>query len=496
MDRTDTMKAPSTMISLLLATIALSPFTQAADSSAAVVAAPVPCGRADFVPTPDHPVGFRGDGTGHFPGATPPISWDVAKGTGVAWKTALAGKSHASVIVVGQKVFAASSPHHLYCLDADTGAILWRKDADPISLLARDQTEKVRQDLAAVVAEVKAQPKLDDRKAQSERAKRIADLAAKGAVADDLPHPSCSSLAPSTPASDGTRVYVQFPAGILAAYDLTGKELWKIPAQPGGWPMGNTSPVVCQGRVLAVCGGRSSPTLMCVDAATGAEQWRANFAGVDHTGAGTPAVVKTTDGWKVVTPVRKIFDLTTGKEWRSHAYHVASGASPVVDGTRLILAHSEKEPKQVVIFDCANTATGEGATLWPRQSASSGSPLVHAGKIYLPDQRGCALEVLDLASGQVLVASDRKNPLCKLGPTSTTGTGYALEPSPTLAGKHLFQVIVDGQTVVIEPGVPLKVLAVNPGAETHASPFFQGSRIYLRTHDQVVCIGKTASSKP
>lgn len=29
-------------------------------------------GSADFMPTPDHPVGWRGDGTGHYPGATPP----------------------------------------------------------------------------------------------------------------------------------------------------------------------------------------------------------------------------------------------------------------------------------------------------------------------------------------------------------------------------------------------------------------------------------------
>ena len=32
-------------------------------------------GSPDFQPTPEHPVGWRGDGSGRFPGATPPVTW-------------------------------------------------------------------------------------------------------------------------------------------------------------------------------------------------------------------------------------------------------------------------------------------------------------------------------------------------------------------------------------------------------------------------------------
>lgn len=32
-------------------------------------------GAADFMPSPEHPVGWRGDGTGRYPGATPPLEW-------------------------------------------------------------------------------------------------------------------------------------------------------------------------------------------------------------------------------------------------------------------------------------------------------------------------------------------------------------------------------------------------------------------------------------
>jgi outer membrane protein assembly factor BamB len=34
-----------------------------------------PLGSADFYPSPERPVGWRGDGTGRFPGATPPTVW-------------------------------------------------------------------------------------------------------------------------------------------------------------------------------------------------------------------------------------------------------------------------------------------------------------------------------------------------------------------------------------------------------------------------------------
>lgn len=38
-------------------------------------------GSKDFRPTPENPVGFRGDQTGCFPGAYPPVSWSERGGT-------------------------------------------------------------------------------------------------------------------------------------------------------------------------------------------------------------------------------------------------------------------------------------------------------------------------------------------------------------------------------------------------------------------------------
>src|SRR5258708_28730780 len=36
---------------------------------------PALLGSPDFQPTPEQPLGWRGDGTGHYPGAMPPTTW-------------------------------------------------------------------------------------------------------------------------------------------------------------------------------------------------------------------------------------------------------------------------------------------------------------------------------------------------------------------------------------------------------------------------------------
>jgi hypothetical protein len=48
-------------------------------------AEPAPYGSKDFHPSAERPVGFRGDGAGHFPGATPPASFSGKEGKNVLW---------------------------------------------------------------------------------------------------------------------------------------------------------------------------------------------------------------------------------------------------------------------------------------------------------------------------------------------------------------------------------------------------------------------------
>jgi hypothetical protein len=71
------------------------------------------------------PIGWRGDGTGRYPDATPVLTWSPKKN--VLWKTELPGGSPASPILVGDRVFVLSDPVVLLCVQAADGKVLWKR---------------------------------------------------------------------------------------------------------------------------------------------------------------------------------------------------------------------------------------------------------------------------------------------------------------------------------------------------------------------------------
>jgi len=110
-------------------------------------------GGKDYYPSDHHPVGFRGDGNGWFPGATPvtefwdgtPVQkdmefddrgkkkmvkiWDFSdsKTKNIVWKTEMPSWANSQPIVVGDKVFTYGEPDILFCVDANSGKLLWKQ---------------------------------------------------------------------------------------------------------------------------------------------------------------------------------------------------------------------------------------------------------------------------------------------------------------------------------------------------------------------------------
>src|SRR5882724_9446388 len=147
---------------------------------------------------------FRGpSASGVADGQNPPVSWDVARGTLIRWKTAIPGLAHSSPIVWEDRVSVTTavssqpnasfkrglygegtasddiSPQQwkLICLDRKNGKILWER-------AAYEGTPKEKRHIKATYAN-------------------------------------------STPATDGQVVVAFFGSQGLYAYDLTGKLLWK-----------------------------------------------------------------------------------------------------------------------------------------------------------------------------------------------------------------------------------------------------------------------------
>lgn len=129
----------------------------------ALTAGEAPFGSEAFTPTPESAVGFAGQGSSWYPGATPPTEWwegtptkvKVAcemkirrdgykslagpydkerelvgyaddKAKNILWKMPVPGWSAAQPVAIGKRVITLHSPHHVVCWDADTGKILWQ----------------------------------------------------------------------------------------------------------------------------------------------------------------------------------------------------------------------------------------------------------------------------------------------------------------------------------------------------------------------------------
>src|SRR5437773_6653321 len=68
---------------------------------------------------------WRGDGTGRYTEANPPIKWSSKNN--ILWQTEV-GKGQSTPVIVGKKIFVTSEEDKLVCIDRDTGAILWSKE--------------------------------------------------------------------------------------------------------------------------------------------------------------------------------------------------------------------------------------------------------------------------------------------------------------------------------------------------------------------------------
>ncbi len=238
---------------------------------------------------PETGIGFRGDGTGVIPDAKPPTVWDEATGKNILWKVSLPNWGLGCPVPVGNRVLVMSEPSwvpdtpgcdwpELLCLDADTGALVWRQVVDPF-LAYPEATAEERQrgtegiafshgvyrkayQITGAIAErggaeagspemVKANEELAPLGVTIEKVRmnygqlrymRIGDPAAKRIAEadavlgkfnivrlntwDDQGFARIGTCFP-TPVSDGERIYVMTVHGTVACYEIgSGKLVW------------------------------------------------------------------------------------------------------------------------------------------------------------------------------------------------------------------------------------------------------------------------------
>jgi outer membrane protein assembly factor BamB len=389
---------------------------------------PAPLGSPEYRPTPERPFGWRGDGTGRFPGATPVTEWSPTKN--VRW-SAKVGRSYSSPVVTDKLVIVTSEPNLVIAVDRTSGRELWK-----VAVTPADLTD----------AEARA--------------------AAEAYKAKD------TGLAAATPVTDGTAVYAVFANGIVRAVDLQGKPKWiSFIAAPQNTAYGRSaSPILTAGKLIV-----HITNLVAFDPATGKKLWENADSRCAY---GTPAAIRSGGADLIVTPAGDVVRADDGKTVNSQIGNNAN-ASPVVQDS--LVYFGEKDIRAIRLG-----AEFKDESVWNGEIPVEvfGSPLLHEGVLFTVASKGelFAFDAAKKGSVEPLIGAREL-----FGEPGAQPVAYA---SLALAGKYLFLNSNQGEIVVLEATREAKLVAKNKLEDgAGSSPVFSGRDLFLRDGDKLYCIG-------
>ncbi len=387
---------------------------------------------------------FRGpNGLGLGAAAEVPTTWDIESGEGVLWKTEVPLPGNSSPVVWGGRVFltgADEQTREVFCFDAQTGELLWRK---PVPGTPESTAE---------VPEVM----------------------------------ESTGLAASTAATDGRRVYAIFPNGDIGALDFDGNVRWSRSLGMPKNAYGHASSLATyQDRVIVQFdqGTRDDELsrLLALSAERGETVWEAK-RDVPNSWP-SPITVQVGDQPQIITsasPWVIAYAASDGKElWRAECMQGDVGPSPVyADG--MVYAANEFPGLVAIRAD----GTGDVSATHIAWEADLGapdccSPLATDKFVFL------------LASYGVLTCYDAKEGGDPLWEQEFDDAAFV--SSPTQVGNLIFLFDEEGKVWVVEPAADeCRVVAENSlGEKCVTSPAFVNARMFIRGEQHLICIGKT-----
>lgn len=416
---------------------------------------------------------FRGWGArGVAEAASPPVTWDVAAGRNVRWRTGIPGLGYSSPVIWGGRLYlttavgAADRPEirvglygdikpvdepgahewRVYCLDTNTGKVVWQRTA------------------CRGVPKVKRHPK--------------------------------SSHANPTAATDGTHVVAFFGSEGLYCFGAGGKLLWEkdlgyldsgfFRAPKAQWGFAS-SPVIHDGMVVVQCDVQKGSFLAAFSVTDGSEVWRTPRDDVPTWS--TPTVVEAPGGPQVVVNGFKHsggYRLADGREvWRIVGGGDIPVPTPISAGGLIYLAsaHGRLAP----LYAVKASATGDvspaaGRTsnqhiAWsnPRNGAYMQTPILVGELLYSCRDNG-ALTCYRATTGEVVYRGRLPG-----------GGGYTA--SPVAAGGRIYFAGERGAVHVVKAGPRFEVLASNQtGGICMATPAIAGDTLFVRTAEHIVAL--------
>ena len=499
-------------------------------------------GSLEFRPSPERPLGWRGDGTGRYPGATPPTSWDRQRtgaayaAKGIRWMAPLPSTGVSSPIIVGDRIYLTAEVADLICVDKKTGRILWirsnaefeglgeeERKANPaiaeklepllpqLTKANLDVVEALNAQLATATTSVPpARLPAITRKRDLEKQINDGQLAIDKKGFARYWGQAVFGFSGPTPASDGQRVCAFFTTGVSACYDQDGNRKWISRGTGGGSEHGNfASPLLGGGRLVVWAN-----EMRAYDVETGKLAWLNPAKAFNTYGSlfrlqsggelvaafqwgfftrvrdGQSVWDKGVFGDSVSTPIvegdtiyaRDGYPRANDKNASLKAFKIP----PETDGGKLTAAYSFK-------VEWADDEIPAVKDKSPFDRGYVASPLLVDGLIYQLTQGG-GLVVNDAATGELVY---RK--VLPLKPRTHYWDWAGCGASPTLAGKYIYLMDNQGTTLVLAPGREFRVVATNFLAEVTergeqvqnvATPVFEGTRMYYRTPGYLYCIGE------
>ncbi|HSH94785.1 MAG TPA: PQQ-binding-like beta-propeller repeat protein [Roseimicrobium sp.] len=406
---------------------------------------------------------FRGPGgSGIAAGSKPPTAWSDSQN--VRWKAQLPGPGTSSPIAVGDKLFVTcwsgygASPsaartagltRHLVCVQRSSGKILWSK---------------------AVQGEAQAD-------------------SYDGFMQEH-------GYASHTPVTDGERVYVYFGRGGALAFDLDGKQLWKVDLgqSSNGKNWGSASSPVLYKDYVIVNASEESHAIYALDKKTGKQVWKAEGGGLEYV-FGTPVMV-TAEGRSdlVIALPNELWGMNpdTGKlRWYAETGLPGNIAPSVVAGDGVVFAFGGF-PRTATV---AVKTGGKGDVtkthlLWSNNNSTYiPTPVLHEGRLYFASDAGFAT-CLDAKTG-TLVYKERLP-----GASATGRGGKPFYASMVLANGNVYAVSRRNGTFLFEAKPQFKLVGQNTlssdDSQFNATPAVVGNQMFLRSDRYLYCLATGA----
>jgi outer membrane protein assembly factor BamB len=378
--------------------------------------------------------GPRGDGTSHE--SPVPIRWSATEN--IAWKVPIPGSGHASPIVWEDRIFVVSCLEEtqqriVLCLDRETGRILWQRNVLTAPLEGKHHL---------------------------------------------------NSFASSTPATDGSLVYVSFldrDDMVVAALDFDGNEQWLV--RPGKFYSKHgycSCPVLFEDLVIVNGDHDGDAYIVALRKTTGQTVWKIPRENKTRSYV-TPIVREIGGRTQMILSGSKCvasYDPRTGqRHWILDGPTEQFVASLVYNGELLFLTAGYPEYHMMAIRpDGEGNITGSDKIVWRTREGAAyvPSPVAVGDYFLVVSDRGIA-SCFAADSGQRLWMQ-------RLGPHFSA--------SPVTAQGLVYFLADNGTTTVVRPGPEFDVVARNElGEYCYASPAISGGQIFLRGEQHLYCIG-------